>query len=144
MQGFWVLEDKISQGLASWQHKSLNKASHLTLVRSVLNSFPNYYMQVAWLPQPICDFIDRMSMNFLWKAISNSDVHLVGWNKISKPKRLGDLGIRKARKTNSSMLSKLVRSLHLDCDSILVQVLKHKYITEKTFLNMQKKSGSIA
>lgn len=35
---FGFLEDKISQRLASWQHKLFNKAGYLTLVRFVLDS----------------------------------------------------------------------------------------------------------
>jgi hypothetical protein len=47
---FEFLEEKIGKRLASWQHNLLNKAGRMTLVKSVLNSIPNYYMQVAWLP----------------------------------------------------------------------------------------------
>lgn len=61
---FEFIEEKISQRLASWQHKLLNKAYCLTMVRYVLNSIPNYYMKVIWLPQPTCEFIDRMTRNF--------------------------------------------------------------------------------
>lgn len=41
---FEFLDEKIIQILALWQHKLLNKVGRLTLVRSVLNSIPNYYM----------------------------------------------------------------------------------------------------
>lgn len=46
----------------------------------------------------------------------------------------GGLGIWKARKTNISMLDKLVWGLHQDCDSIWVQVLKP--ILEKSTFNI--------
>jgi hypothetical protein len=93
---FEFLEEKISRRLASWQHSLLNKAGRLTLVKSVLNSIPNYYMQVAWLPHTTCESIDKMARDFLWKGSSNTGIHLVGWDKITKPKKLGGLGIRKA------------------------------------------------
>lgn len=35
---FKFLENKICQRLTFWQHKLLNKTSHLTLVRPILNS----------------------------------------------------------------------------------------------------------
>ncbi|GAU12283.1 hypothetical protein TSUD_141910 [Trifolium subterraneum] len=101
---FEFLEEKISKSLASWKHNLLNKAGRMTLVKSVLNSIPNYYMQIAWLPQSTCDFIDRMARNFLWKGSSDTGMHLVGWDKITKPKKLGGLGIRKAREANTSLL----------------------------------------
>lgn len=65
-------------------------------------------MKVAWISQTTRDFIDRMTMNFLCKGNLNSSVHLVGWNKITKPKKLDGLGISKAREANTSMLAKLV------------------------------------
>ncbi|PNY07262.1 ribonuclease H [Trifolium pratense] len=101
---FEFLEEKISKSLASWQHNLLNKAGRMTSVKSVLNSIPKYYMQIAWLPQSTCDFIDRMARNFLWKGSSDTGMHLVGWDKITKPKKLGGLGIRKARDANTSLL----------------------------------------
>lgn len=94
---FELTVEKISQRLTSWQHKLLNKVCCLTLVRFVLNYIPNEYMQVAWLPRPTYDFIDRVTMNILWKGNSNSGVPLVGWNKITKPKKLGGLWIKKDR-----------------------------------------------
>jgi hypothetical protein len=140
---FEFLEEKISHRLASWQHNLLNKAGRMTLVKSVLNSIPNYYMQVAWLPQSTCDSIDRMARNFLWKGNSNTGIHLVGWDKITKPKKLGGLGIRKAREANTSLLGKLVRSIHQNYDALWVQIIKHKYIKDDMFLTITKKQGSV-
>ncbi|CAJ2627607.1 unnamed protein product [Trifolium pratense] len=136
---FEFLEEKISQRLASWKHNFLNKAGRMTLVKSVLNSIPNYYMQVAWLPQSTCDSIDRMARNFLWKGTSNKGIHLVGWDKITKPKKLGGLGIRKAREANTYLLGKLVWSMHQNCDTLWVQVLRHKYLNDDMFLTITKK-----
>lgn len=70
-------------------------------------------------------------------------MHLVGWNKITKPKKLGGHGIWKAREINTAMFGKLVWGFHRDCDSLWVQVLKHKYIGEEMFVNMKKKPGSV-
>jgi hypothetical protein len=140
---FEFLEEKISKRLASWQHNLLNKAGRMTLVKSVLNSIPNYYMQVAWLPQTTCDSIDRMARNFLWKGSSNTGIHLVGWDKITKPKKVGGLRIRKARDANTSLLGKLVWNIHQNNDALWVQIIKHKYIKEEAFLSITKKPGSV-
>jgi hypothetical protein len=139
---FEFLEESISKRLASWQQDLLNKAGRMTLVKSVLNAIPNYYMQVNWLPQTTCDKIDQLARNFLWKGSSNKGIHLVGWDKITKPKNLGGLGIRRAREANTSLLGKLVWNIHQDKDSLWVQILKHKYLKEEPLLNIPKKSGS--
>jgi len=36
-------------------------------------------------------------MNFIWKGDHEHDMHLVGWDKITLPKKHGGLGVRKAR-----------------------------------------------
>lgn len=129
---------KISHRLTFWQNKLLNKVARFTLVRYVMNSIPNYYFgNINY------GFIGSISRNFLWKGNSNSGVHLVGWNKITKHKKLGDIRIWKSREANTFMLGKLVWGLHWDCDFLMVQVLKHKYISEETFLNIKKNMGSV-
>lgn len=72
-------------------------------------------------------------MNFLWKGNSNSGVYLVGWKKITKPKKLRGLWIREERKVSTSMLGKLVWGLHRDCGSLWVQVSKHNFISEEHY-----------
>lgn len=136
-------EENISQRLASWQHHLLNKVGRMTLVKSVLNSIPYYYMQVAWLPQSTCESIDRLAINFLWKGSSNFRIYLVGWEKITKPKKLGGLEIRKAREANTSLLGRLVWRLHQNCDSLWVKVLTHKYFHADKLLTVTRKSGSV-
>jgi hypothetical protein len=141
---FEFLEENISKRLASWQHNLLNKAGRMTLVKSVLNSIPNYYRQIAWLPQTTCDFIDRTARNFLWKGTSDSGIHLVGWDKITKPKKLGGLGIRKARDANTSLLGKLVWNVHQNSDALWVKLIQHKYLKEEALLSSDNnKSGSV-
>lgn len=53
------LVEKINTRLASWKNKLQNKVGRLTMVKSVLSSIPTYYMHVAWLPQTICNQIDK-------------------------------------------------------------------------------------
>jgi len=65
-------------------------------------------MQINWLPQSVCDNIDQVTRNFIWRDSNNKGIHLVGWEKIIKPKDSGSLGIRAARITNTSLLGKLV------------------------------------
>jgi hypothetical protein len=88
--------------------KLLNKEGRLALVQSVLTSIPNYYMQNAWLPSSICEHIDKYAHNFFRKGNKDKGVHLVGWDKIARSLKAGCLGIRRAHKSNTTMLGKLV------------------------------------
>lgn len=65
---FDFIVDKIQGRLVSWKNKLLNKAGRLTLAKLVTSSIPTYYKQVSWLPQSICDQIDRLTIDFIWKG----------------------------------------------------------------------------
>ena len=45
------------------------------------NSLPSYIMQTNWLPQNICDSIDQITRNFIWRGTDNKGIHLVNWKK---------------------------------------------------------------
>lgn len=56
---FLPILDKVNARLASWKTRMLYRAGKLFLAKSVLTSIPVYTMQTLWLPQTICDAIDR-------------------------------------------------------------------------------------
>ncbi|GAU22731.1 hypothetical protein TSUD_138560 [Trifolium subterraneum] len=84
-----------------------------------------------------------MVRNFLWKGTTNTGINLVGWDKITKPKNKGGLGIRKAREANTALLGKLVWNIHQDKDVLWVQIMKHKYVKDDIFITITKKQGSV-
>lgn len=58
--------------------------------------------------QSVCDHIDRIARDFVWKGSQDRGIHLVGWNTITKNRQCGGLGIRVARDMISAMLGKLI------------------------------------
>jgi hypothetical protein len=68
----------------------------------------------------------------------------VRWEKITKPKIMGGLGIRSARNTNICLLGKLVWDMVQHSRKLWVQLLSHKYSTVPHFLlaNAQPSSSS--
>lgn len=139
---FEFIAEKMNTRLASWKHRLLNRARRVTLASSVLTSIPSYYMQVCWLPQAICDQIDKIYRDFIWKGTQNKGINLVNWHKVFTPKALGGLGVRSAREANTALLGKLIWDIQQDTDKLWVQVLKHKYNIKENFLNLTHKSGS--
>jgi hypothetical protein len=121
----------------------LNKAGRLALVQSVLTSIPTYYMQLSWLPTTICDYMDRTSRNFLWRGTNDRGIHLVGWEKITQSRKLGGLGIRTARDSNTAMLGKLVWDIHSKQDKLWVNLITQKYVGNQSVLDVPKKAGSV-
>ncbi|CAN1177887.1 hypothetical protein LINPERHAP2_LOCUS33368 [Linum perenne] len=66
-------------------------------------------MQTAWLPSDICKSLDRVNRNFLWGSHdSTRKLSLVRWDKVTKTKDIGGLGIRETRKNNIALLGKMV------------------------------------
>ncbi|CAL8129782.1 unnamed protein product [Prunus armeniaca] len=61
----------------------------------------------AMLPQGLCEDLDKSSKSSLWGSSENHHkTHLVKWDTVCLPKRLGGLGIKKASLMNQAMLSK--------------------------------------
>lgn len=99
-------------------------------------------MQVAWLPQHVCNLIDQVSHSFIRKGNNNKGLHLVGWNKITQKKKDGGLGIRKGREANTSLLGKTrVEHAH-DKDKLWVQIVSHKYVQNEVFVYGDQMKGS--
>lgn len=54
-------------------------------------------------------------------------MHLVGWEEVCKPKKLGGLGITKIRDMNKALLSKWLWRFGIERDSLWRQVVAEKY-----------------
>lgn len=91
-------------------------------------------MQTLWLPQSICSMIDRTTRNFIWKGNSGRGIHYVAWDKITRCKRYGGLGVRRAREANTSLLGKLVWDLQQQSTKLWVRILRSKYHSRGNFL----------
>jgi hypothetical protein len=89
----------------------LSQAERLQLVNSVISSLPTYMMCTLELPAAVLNYIGKARRHCLWR---NSNCNgktkpLVTWNKCTKPKKKGGLGITNHRSQNSYL-----RIKHLD------------------------------
>jgi len=86
---------KIRQKLASWTFRSLNLASRLILVKTVLQTMPTYLFSVLGAPKGVLKEIRALQRNFLWGSNQEKPKWaLVGWEKLCLPKSQGGLGLR--------------------------------------------------
>lgn len=78
-----------------WAVSQLSIVSRLILINAVLSSIPTYFISVFKIPQWVILEIDKTRRGFLWKsgALQEKGLSLVNWDSISKPKKLGGLGI---------------------------------------------------
>lgn len=103
------IAERVLSKLAGWKARFLSFSG-----RSVLTAIPNYVMQGANLPVHLCEKIDKISRDFLWgSSVEKKKLHLVGWNKIIKPKEEDGLGIQQARAKNIVLLAKLNWRLYI-------------------------------
>ena len=72
----------------------LSFAGRVVLTKSVLAAVSNYVMQGVILLGRILNSLDRVCRNFLWGTMAKKKkMHLVGWDKVTKPKEEVELGI---------------------------------------------------
>lgn len=77
--------------------------------------------------------VDRLSCNFLWGSSENKKkLHLIGWKKITKPKKEGGLGIQTTKEKNKALLAKLNWRFNTEKDSLWARVLSQKYGTYRS------------
>ena len=106
----------------------MSVAGRVILIQSVTSTIPNYVMQSVALPPKILLGIDRLNRNFIWGSSENKKkMHLIGWNKITKAKEEGGLGIQAAKPKNTALLTKLNWRFHAEKSSLWVRVLSNKY-----------------
>jgi len=105
---FNFILERVKQKLAGWKANMLSLAGQTVLVQASSAIIPSYIMQCNYIPRRILDGIDWVNWNFLW---GSSEVirkmHWVGWQKVTKPKEEGGLGLQTARGRNTALLAKL-------------------------------------
>ncbi|RYQ97763.1 hypothetical protein Ahy_B08g093845 [Arachis hypogaea] len=127
-EDFQFILDRMANRLSSWKAKNLSLAGKVTLTQSALASIPSYVMQTMKLPLSICDSIDKICRNFLWRSVSSGrKLHLMSWEKVCLPKSQGSLGLKPARVLNNANLMKLAWKLIHNKDALWVNIVRSKY-----------------
>lgn len=91
----------------------LSLAGRTVLIQASSNAIPSYIMQCSHLPSKILDGLDRVNLNFSWGSLDSvRKIHWVSWDKVTKPKEEGRLGLQAAKGRNVALLSKLNWRFH--------------------------------
>ena len=98
----------IENRLASWKAKLLSRAGRLTLIKSVLNSLPVYFMSMFKMPKAVATKIVKLQRRFFWGGRNgeNKSCPTVKWSDIELPRDMGGLGVGNILHKNLILLFK--------------------------------------
>ena len=131
-QDFNFVLDRVKQKLSGWKASMLSLAGRQVLIQASFATIPAYVMQCSYLPGRILDGIDRVNCNFLWgSSKSLRKIHWIGWQKVTKLKEEGGLGLQTTKGRNLALLAKLNWRFHTEGKVPWVQVLSKKYCSSR-------------
>lgn len=102
------LIEKIQLRLSSWKARLLSRAGKLTLIKSVLNSLPLYFLSLFKMPKLIAQKIVNIQRRFFWgESVGGKlSIPLIKWSSVELPKDLGGLGVGNIMYKNLILLFK--------------------------------------
>eukprot|EP00253_Pinus_taeda_P010995 PITA_10995 len=107
MKNWQEVIDKIKKRLASWSFRSLNIASRIVLLKSVLQSIPIYPLSIRAASKGVCAKMKEIFGKFIWGGPKQQRKWaLVSWKNLVKRKE-GGLGIRDPEMLNNILGAKL-------------------------------------
>lgn len=115
------LTDQVQSKLQTWKCNSLNMAGRMVLIKSSLDSIPNYWFSLHKIPNTITKRLDKIRRSFFWGDIKNGEesgrkMHTVNWNLICSSKDKGGLSLSRIELKNQVLLSKWWWKFHSNKD----------------------------
>ena len=125
---FDFILERVQNKLQGWKANLLSMAGRLILTKAVISAIPSYTLKGCILPSRIHADLDKISMNFLWGSTEDKKkFRMIGWNKVTKPKNRGGLGLHAAKERNTTLAAKLCWTMKGESSELWFKVLKHKY-----------------
>ncbi|XP_013751397.2 uncharacterized protein LOC106453727 [Brassica napus] len=135
---FTTIVDRIRQQASNRSTRHLSKAGKLTMLKSVLTAIPTYTMSCFELPISLCKRIQSVLTRFWWNSSDGKrKMCWIAWDKLTKPKNRGGLGLRDIQLFNQTLLAKQAWRLLTNPNCLLARVLLGKCCHKKSFLEAQ-------
>ncbi|XP_020681242.1 uncharacterized protein LOC110098680 [Dendrobium catenatum] len=108
MADFQFLLDKALNMLSVWGEKFISLAERITLVKSVLLSFPTFHSTLSFVLKSVLNEVDKLCRSFIWsKKAGGAGLHYVSWESICRLNNLGGRGIVSCSKKAGPLRTKL-------------------------------------
>ncbi|KAJ0436408.1 putative RNA-directed DNA polymerase [Helianthus annuus] len=138
--------DIFEKRLSLWKASTLSLGGRVTLIRSVLESLPTYFLSLYLAPVKVIRDLESIIRKFLWGGSSEiHKINWVAWERVASPVKLGGLGLQKLKDVNVALLSKWVWRFKNDQGSLWVKVINalHAGYNDWSFLPVKKALGGV-
>jgi hypothetical protein len=127
-EDFQYVIDQVSAKLTNWKAQHLSFAGRVTLAKSVIEAIPIYPMMTNKIPKSCLEEIQKLQRNFIWGDRDGvKKYHAIGWEKVTKPKYCGGLGLRRLDVMNQACILKLGWKLASGANDLWCKVMRGKY-----------------
>jgi len=123
-----VLLEKLDSKLNLWTHRSLNLASRVVLIKSILQAMPLYLFSILAAPKWVLKKLRNIQRDFLWgSSATNRKWALVKWETVCRPKSKGGIGLRDPESSNTIMNAKIWWQWLTNPDKLWANIWTAKY-----------------
>jgi hypothetical protein len=130
----WMLQ-KFEKKIGNWCYRWLTLGGHLTLLKSILECQPVYWMSLEIIPNTVLNNLRRIMFNFLWKGNNDTkSFHLCKWESLTLPKKFGGWGLRNLFDFNKDLVENSLWRV-LRYEGIWHKVIIDKYLPHTTVKN---------
>jgi hypothetical protein len=99
--------EHLGRRLNSWERKYISLGGRITLINSVLNVIPIFFLSFLKMPMKVWRRIVRIQREFLWGGVGGGrKISWVRWKSVCQHKANGGLGVRDVIVLNVSLLAK--------------------------------------
>jgi Reverse transcriptase (RNA-dependent DNA polymerase) len=126
------MSDQMQNKFGGWVMNLLSHAGRLTLIQSVLQTIPIYYMGAQVLPKTVIKQLEAIIRRFFWgKTNKTHYLAYTAWDRICTDKEDGGLGLRKLETLNKAMVLKAFWTLVNNPQHTWSQVCMVKYLRDE-------------
>jgi mannosylglycoprotein endo-beta-mannosidase len=135
------VEERFHKRLNCWRSNLLSVGGRLVLINSILSSLPMFLLSFFEIPRGVLKKLDYFrSRFFLQNDEHKKKYRLTKWEIVCTSKDQGGLGVLNLGVHNRCLLSKWLFRL-LNEDGIWQQLLRNKYLRDKTLTQVQYLPG---
>lgn len=98
------------------------------MIKSNMSNMPIYYMSMFKMPAAVANRLEKIQRRFLWgDSEGRRKIHLLSWDRITRSKKYGGLGIKRLLEHNVALLAKWWWRFNKEKEALWVKVVSKKY-----------------